>query len=43
MPHDVVGLETQGTDKIAGKKARFFMSKTSEWEIEFVLPRESRD
>jgi len=36
----VVGLEGQGTDKVAGKKARFFMGKTSEFEIEFVFPQE---
>jgi hypothetical protein len=34
----VVGLEATGTDKIAGKTARFFMGKNSEWEIEFDLP-----
>jgi hypothetical protein len=32
----VVGLDGQGTGKLAGQKARFFMGKKSEWEIEFV-------
>ena len=35
-----VGLEAHGTDKVAGRVARFFMSQTSEWEIVFSLPGE---
>ena len=39
----VVGLDGKETDKIAGRKARFFMSKRSEWEIEFASPQESQE
>jgi hypothetical protein len=33
----VIGLEPGGTDKLAGRSARFFLSGKSEWEIEFEL------
>lgn len=37
----VQGLEPGGTDKLAGRKARFFMARDSKWEIEFVRPGEA--
>ena len=31
----VAGLEAGGTDKLAGRRARFFVTGRSEWFIEF--------
>lgn len=36
----VIGLNEKGTDKLAGKVARFFMGGVSEWEIVFLRPDE---
>jgi hypothetical protein len=34
----VIGLERNGTDTLAGRIARFFVGGVSSWEIEFTLP-----
>jgi hypothetical protein len=37
----VMGLEREGTDKIAGEIARLFVRGRSEWELIFAQPREA--
>ena len=33
----VIGLETGGTDTLAGRTARFYVNGTSRWEIDFLV------
>ncbi len=39
----VVGIEPEGTDTLAGKTARFFLNGTSQWEISFFSETEVRE
>ncbi|MCX6595526.1 MAG: hypothetical protein NTV70_04095, partial [Acidobacteria bacterium] len=39
----VLGLELDGTDRLAGRVARFYLQGISDWEIVFLRPEELED